>query len=404
MASQGLKVAIVADDLTGAMDAAAPFARRGLDVRVLTAPDKLAAALQDMPAVLSINTGTRHVSGEQAAAVVGALVSRLMHLKPQLLIKKIDSTLRGNLLTETLAAMRASGYPEMLVCPAVPNQGRTLTGGKLYIDGVPLHETAIGRDLRTPPPRAPLPEMYRAVLQQTPISVEAVATWQAACGNTPGPRVSIVDAESSDQLLRLAATAVASRAQVLFVGAAGLTEALAEALFGAPVPAAALTPQPGDFLFVIGSRARETAAQVEALVEAYPGALVADLNDVQPLDKLNLQHLSAPGQTPAVVVLRISQGASSAELDPDQVARALALSTARLLAARTTGLLLATGGDTALAVLDELGVEVIRVHGEIMPGIGHGLIATPYGPLRLVTKAGGFGQRQLFGTVIDYFQ
>ena len=404
MASQGLQVAIVADDLTGAMDAAAPFARRGLDVRVLTAPDKLEAALQDMPAVLSINTGTRHVSGEQAAAVVGALVSRLIHLKPQLLFKKIDSTLRGNLLTETLSAMRASGYPEMLVCPAVPDQGRTLTGGKLYIDGVPLHETAIGRDLRTPPPRAPLPEMYRAVLQQTPIRVEAVATWQAACGDVLGSRVSIVDAESSEQLSRLAATAVASRTQVLFVGAAGLTEALAEALFGGPIPAAALKPLPGNFLFVVGSRARETAAQVEALIEAYPGALVADLNDAQPLDKPNLQHLSAPGQTPAVVVLRISQGAASAELDPDQVARALALSTARLLAAHTTGLLLATGGDTALAVLDELGVEVIRVHGEIMPGIGHGLIATPYGPLHLVTKAGGFGQRQLFGTVIDYFR
>jgi uncharacterized protein YgbK (DUF1537 family) len=385
------------------MDAAAPFARRGLDVRVLTAPDKLETVLQDLPAVLSINTVTRHVSGEQAAAVVGTLVSRLVRLKPQLLFKKIDSTLRGNLLTETLSAMRASGYPEMLVCPAVPDQGRTLTGGKLYIDGVPLHETAIGRDLRTPPPRTPLPEMYRAVLHQTPVRVEAVAAWQAA-GDALRPRVSIVDAESSQQLSRLAASAVASRAQVLFVGAAGLTEALAEVMFGTAVPATALEPQSGDFLFVVGSRARETAAQVEALIEDYPGALVADLSDAQPLDGLNLQHLSAPGQSPAVVVLRAPHGASSTGQDPDQVARALALSTTRLLAARTTGLLLATGGDTARAVLDELGVEVIRVRGEIMPGIGHGLIATRYGPLRLVTKAGGFGQRQLFGTVIDYFK
>jgi uncharacterized protein YgbK (DUF1537 family) len=403
MAAGELQAVIVADDLTGAMDAAAPFARRGLDVRVLTTPDKLETALDERPAVLSVNTGTRHVSGEQAAAVVGSLVSRLMRLKPQLLFKKIDSTLRGNLLTETLAAMRASGYPEMLVCPAVPAQGRTVTGGKLYIDGVPLHETAIGHDQRTPPPRTPLAEMYRAVLQQTPVRVEAVAAWQPACAGDLHQRVTIVDAESGEQLTRLAAATVACRAQILFVGAAGLTEALAGAMFGPELPPAATASVPGNFLFVIGSRARETAAQVEALLEAYPGTLVADLIDAQPLDRGNLQRLSAPGQTPAVVVLRAPQAAPGSVRNPDQVARALAVSSASLLAASPIDLLLATGGDTVLAVLTQLGIETIRVCGEIMPGIVHGVIETGHGPLHLVTKAGGFGNRHLFRTVIDQF-
>jgi uncharacterized protein YgbK (DUF1537 family) len=394
---------IVADDLTGAMDAAAPFARRGLDVRVLTTPGKLESVLDHLPEVLSINTGTRHVSGQQAADVVAALVGKLVRLKPQLLFKKIDSTLRGNLLTETLAALKASGYSEMLVCPAVPAQGRTLTGGKLYIDGVPLHETDIGRDLRTPPPRISLAEMYRAARQNTAVMVEAVAAWQATRVDDRRPRVSIVDAESGDQLSGIAAAAVASRAQILFAGAAGLSEALAEAMFDGEAPALESASMPGKFLFVVGSRAQETAAQVEALIEAYPETLVADLVDALPLDGSTLSRLPRSGQTPAVVMLRAPSVASCPVQDPDQVAIALAESTSSLLAAGPTALLLATGGDTVLAVLNELGVEVIQVCGEIMPGIVHGLIDTRHGPLRLVTKAGGFGSRQLFCTVIDHF-
>jgi uncharacterized protein YgbK (DUF1537 family) len=103
------------------------------------------------------------------------------------------------------------------------------------------------------------------------------------------------------------------------------------------------------------------------------------------------------------VMLRAPSGASGPVQDPDQVAIALAESTASLLAAGPTALLLATGGDTVLAVLNELGVEEIKVCGEIMPGIVHGLIDTRHGPLRLVTKAGGFGSRQLFCMVIDHF-
>lgn len=403
MGQRDPQAVIVADDLTGAMDAAAPFARRGLDVRVLTTPDKLESTLDNLPEVLSINTGTRHVPGQKAAAVVGTLVDYLVRLRPQLLFKKIDSTLRGNLLTETLAALKASGYSEMLVCPAVPAQGRTLTGGMLYIDGVPLHETAVGRDLRTPPPRISLAEMYRVARQTTAVRVETVAAWQATRGNDLRPRVSIVDAASSEQLSQIAAAAVTSREQILFVGAAGLAEAMAETMFGEEVPTATSRTGPGKFLFVIGSRARETAAQVEALIEAYPEALVADLIDTQPLNRSNLPQWSASGPAPEVMVLRAPSGTSCPDQDPDQVAMALAESTASLLAESPTGLLLATGGDTVLAVLNELGVEVIQVCGEIMPGIVHGLIDTRHGPLRLVTKAGGFGSRQLFCTVIDRF-
>ncbi len=398
-----LRAVIVADDLTGAMDAAAPFARRGLDVCVLTAPDMLATVLADPPQVLSINTATRHVTAETAAAVVGALVGELIQLNPELLFKKIDSTLRGHVVAETVAAMRASARCDVLICPAVPAQGRILSGGEVFIEGVPLRETAIGRDHRSPPPLVPLPELFRSATANLSVSLEQAGSNQAPVGQA-APRIRIADAATSGQLQVLAVAAVDRCADSLFVGAAGLTDALAEALFGSEVPVVTPTTRPGSALFVVGSRAPQVATQVAALTATDPCTQVIELSDTQALDSDMLQRLTLLGTLPASLVLRAPHTSPHSDHDPDLIAKALAASTVALLAQAEIGLLIVTGGDTVLAVLDALEVGVIRVCGEVQPGIVHGLIDTQQGPLRLVTKAGGFGDEQLFCTIVNYFQ
>lgn len=404
MVHAGLRVVIVADDLTGAMDAAAPFARRGLDVRVLTAPEDLKPVFSDPPQVLSINTGTRHVAASVAAAVVGSLIGDLLPLQPELLIKKIDSTLRGHVVAETIVAMQAANRNEVLICPAVPAQGRTLSGGELFVDGVPLRDTAIARDLRSPPPLAPLPELFRTVLADIPVVLEEAGGRQAATCCPSVPCIRIADAATDVQLLALAEAAVDRCDSILFVGAAGLAEALAEALFGPNVAAAAPPALPGAALYVIGSRAPQVSEQVAALRVANPWTRVAELTDAEPLDTAEMQRLAAPELRAASLVVRAPRATAGPSFDPDLIAKALAASTVGLLEQAEVGLLLMTGGDTVLAVLEALGVKVIQVCGEVRPGVVHGLIDTPKGALRLVTKAGGFGDGQLFCTIEEYFR
>lgn len=103
-----MKVAIIADDLTGAMDAAAPFARRGLATRVVGNAVDLDAALKGSADVISINADTRHLEPDRAAQITTECISRVVRLKPGILFKKIDSTLRGNVAVETAAAVRAA--------------------------------------------------------------------------------------------------------------------------------------------------------------------------------------------------------------------------------------------------------------------------------------------------------
>lgn len=404
MTHAGLRVVIVADDLTGAMDAAAPFARRGLDVRVLTSSEDLKTVLLNPPQVLSINTGTRHTTEAVSETLVGALVSDLLHLKPKLLIKKIDSTLRGHVVAETIAAMLAAKRNEVIICPAVPAQGRTLSGGELFIDGVPLRETAIAQDLRSPPPVAPLPNLFQAVFADIPVILEKAGGARVTGARQSVPSIRIVDAENDEDLQILADAFIDRCDDILFVGAAGLTEALAEAMFGSDVAVTSPPKLSRASLYVIGSRAPQASEQVAALCLANPRTRVAELTAVQALGPEETKRLSDPGRQPAILVLRAPRAASGSRLDPELVAKALAISTVGLLEKVETDLLLMTGGDTVLAVLETLNVKIIQVLGEVKPGVVYGMIDTFLGPLCIVTKAGGFGGGQLFCTIEECFQ
>ena len=75
------KVAIVADDLTGAFDAAAPFAARGLATRVAIAPAAL-ARLGGPCDVIALSTASRHLAPGEAATAVAAACRALAPLAP----------------------------------------------------------------------------------------------------------------------------------------------------------------------------------------------------------------------------------------------------------------------------------------------------------------------------------
>lgn len=75
---------------------------------------------------------------ESAAAIIGPLFEHLEKLRSQTLFKKIESTLCSKLIPETAAALQASGRSHLLLRPAVPPQGRTLSGGRLNFRVIPL--------------------------------------------------------------------------------------------------------------------------------------------------------------------------------------------------------------------------------------------------------------------------
>jgi uncharacterized protein YgbK (DUF1537 family) len=212
-----------------------------------------------------------------------------------------------------------------------------------------------------------------------------------------------LDAETSQQLRTIAVTTTPLQDSALFVGAAGMAEALAETH---PVSPPAMSPEsclPGIGLFVVGSRTPESAEQVQRLLAKHPAADLLELADDRPLDIAEESSLLADVQRAKIVILRAPKTCEEAPLDPDRVAAALAATAAKIIERTRVAFLCVTGGDTVFSLLKELKTLRIDVFGEVQPGIVYGRVTSPAGPLTLVTKAGGFGDSEVFCTVESFF-
>jgi len=384
---------ILADDLTGAADCAIAFARSGHAASVAWG----AAAPDD--AVVAFDANSRRLPPAAAAACHLALLDA-RHGDGVALFKKIDSTLRGQPAAELAGmvhALRRRGLGALSVmAPAFPTMGRTTEGGHVRVCGQALEATALwARDHRYA--TAHLPSVLEGVgLHVTLARLDTVRAGPAALaghiGNALAAGLDIVVCDAVTQAdLEVVAAATLPMAGVFWAGSGGLARALAgPALAGQAEPVEVA----GGILLVVGSVAEASraasallAGDLSLLTERIaPATLHAGAGCMTWQGASRRIAAALAGGTDVLVEITagpdvdLSRGAA--------LARQLAL----LLrpAAAGAGAVFATGGETAVAVLDALGITGIRMVDEIEPGVALGLargaMAVP-----IVTKAGAFG-------------
>lgn len=376
------RIVVLADDLSGAVEAAAQFSLRETRSEVLL--DSTAASTAD---VVVIDTDSRALAPPGAAD----RVRRAAASRPSaVLVKKIDSLLRGNLPAE-LGELR-SARPAMIICPALPALGRTTRNGRVLVDGVPLDETDAWR-AEGAAPGSSIPAMLPALPTRCiPLDVVRGSglgpALAAAIGTGLAP---VCDAETDDDLDRIVEGA-GQLGTTLLVGSAGLVAALARTLAYRPAATADADGDPAggrqvhDVLVVVGSAAGGVAAQLTALAGA--GAAVHLASPEALLDPAGRATLRAglSGAEGGVTVLAIDPTATVRAQRSAELTVALA-DVAAERAERAEGLVL-TGGATARAVLARTGVRalspVLTVH--------HGAVVSRTSDGRLVaTRPGSFG-------------
>jgi len=379
---QSPRVLIVADDLTGAMDSAGPFASLGIETWVVAVPMRCNPASLKSARVVSVNTDTRHLPGPQAAVRVREIVRHLGVGSFDIVVKKIDSTLRGNVVAETEALLDVSGRREAVVAAAFPAQGRTVRGGIVHVDGKPLAQTAFVKDALSSPPLAPLQQVFAEA--KPGLRVRAVVPSDAFGDGTD---IWIADSEFDADLARIVETLESRMNSVLMVGSAGLTHALAQVCFeGHPAPSGRQHVT-GTIVFAVGSRAQRSAEQVEALA-AEPGTKVLRV----PNGRLQCTEIPLARN----LVLKATADDAGREGDAGRVAADMARHAIGLAHRAQAQALVATGGDTAIAILTASDNPALQVLGDLMPGIPYARIRLQGSPIWLVTKAGGFGGRDTF--------
>jgi uncharacterized protein YgbK (DUF1537 family) len=376
---------LIADDLTGACDAGAPFCGRGR-VGVFTDAARAGAGWE----VLAADTESRALPPAEAAGRVREVAGQLgPRLDEGLLFKKIDSTLRGPVGAELEALLHATGRRRALVCPAFPEQQRTVAHGLLYVSGVPAHESPVGSDREYPHGTSRVTDIVARGLSRPvrhlslgQVRGEDEALVQRMGGT--GQEIIVADAETNADLAALARAALAHPDLVL-AGSAGLAQPVAAALGYAGPPAP--LPQGRAWLIVAGSRHPATRLQIEALRGAGTAGAWLDAPGEPAVDHL-VREL---GRGRPVFLITGDGIAPAPDAHTAMAARLGRLATA-IVARSRPDLVVATGGETAHALLEALGASRLDLLGAPRPGLALGdVVVDSTATLRLLTKAGGFG-------------
>ena len=391
-----MRVAVIADDLTGAADSGVQLARAGYRTAVAFHGGHL-PPVDPFDAVVA-DTDSRALSAAEAAERVAHAASALRGAG--MLYKKVDSTLRGPVAAELGAALAAGGRSGGLLAPAFPPAGRTTREGVQLVDGRPVHETAFADDPTWPVTEARLPALLAAARLGP---VEVLPALERPDPERVGRAFQtggwlVADAESPEHLEALVRS-VDDPGDVLWAGSAGLAAALGRAYPGPGTGEPVEGPAPeGPALAVIGSAHPVAREQVTRLA-GEPGVVAVEV-DAATLGAA--EHGASDPLAPVLdrartalagghaVVLHLSASAHGAEGSAARIARGLAGVARELDAAGLVGGLVLSGGDTAVAVARALGAHGLVVEDEIEPGVPLGRLLGPR-PLPVVTKAGGFG-------------
>lgn len=414
-------LAAIADDYTGASDLANTWRKCGLrtaqtkgvpdDPGLFESIDALVVSLKirSAPAADAV---TRALAAEEFLRRIGA-----RHVMYKI-CSTFDSTDAGNIGPVTDALMERAGQDWAVVTPAFPETGRTVYKGHLFVNDVPLDESALRHH-----PLNPMHDsnLARVLARQSTSAVHMLDVQTLALGPEicrkkiaamPGRRKSIiVDAICDGDLSVLGELAFGG---AVSTGASGLGYGLARAALvirPAQGSMAKLAAAGGRSAVIAGSCSARTLEQIEAaerqmpVLRLDPLRIVAGEGAVEEALDFARQRLgtgpvliASSGSPASVAALQNQHGRHEAG---QAIENALAQIAIGLVDAGVRRLVVA-GGETSGAVVDRLAIGAFEVGDELAPGvpmlrtIGH-----PGGELMMALKSGNFGGMNFFADALS---
>jgi uncharacterized protein YgbK (DUF1537 family) len=379
------RITILADDLAGAADCALPAVRLGARVTLRLATSE---GGDDVCDVAACDLDIRRLAGSGASVRVARAAARLC--SGETLYLNADSTPRRHLGGLVDAALAATGRRVAVVAPALPALERITLDGRQHAPGWP----ASGIDLIG---------RLRATSRAHVVPVGLRALYNGGLARARGRQPSVIlacDAATEADLHRVVVAGGALGEPAVWVGSRALAGTLSARVLGSrTVEAPTRRRRTGPVLVVVGSIARPIEVQLSQLRSVLRVAPVE-------VDALALAHGGARADhaidDAALAVARaLGVGADAAlfarSTKPQlaglsaRMAAGLAEVARRALRCAGAGGLVLTGGQTARAVCDALGIAAIDLVGEIEPGLPLGRAVGM--PLDIVAKAGSFGDR-----------
>ena len=403
-----MKLLVIADDFTGALDTGVKFTNCFPTVSILS---NLNQDIFLEQSVLIYNAETRHKAPEEAQKIIQEVVNWALRNSITHIYKKTDSALRGNIGIELSTLLERWNSGPLIFAPAYPALNRYTRMGIQYIDNVPVADSAFGSDIIDPVRHSRVAD----VIYET-----AHPHIQEICGNyqeivsTKEKKIIICDADTELDMEDIACWAENSHI-TCFAGCAGLAKALAARM--------CINTQEYDkgltkplLLAVCGSVNPTTVEQIlvaekagiprarlskkKLLKSSHNSDAVSDINLLQWIEKCRIN---------GALVIDVEDDSntdfniSSVEIGM-KIANGLATITKRILDAGLHPTLFCTGGDTFLAVINKLGVKKISLDKEMYPGVVLTKVMYQGKQLNIISKSGGFGDKRLILDILKSIQ
>ena len=386
-----LKLLVVADDFTGALDTGVQFSSLGARAKVVTSPQYDLSRTKGLD-VLIFDSETRHKDSGTAYRVVYDFVKRVKDFGVEFVYKETDSGLRGNIGSELAGAMDALGLEGMAFVPAFPAMSRVTRNGVHYIKGVPVAESMFGSDPFEPVKFSDVREI--------------IAT------QTDKQGIRVYDAETDGDMVAIAGR-LGHEGLRLTAGCAGFAGVLAHVLgyHGKPQE---VWGMPAKFVMLCGSVNPVTRSQMDyargegfvyealnveqKLDPTWPGSSECEEAAKGWLEEFGSSHAiidaNNPDETAQTEEYIHAHGLSIDEVRVN-ISRAIGGAGRALMDQGLDARLMCVGGDTLLALMDAVGVHELVPMYEVELGVV--LTSFEYGGKNyyIMTKSGGFGEREL---------
>ena len=390
-----MKIGVIADDFTGASDIGLTLAEAGMSVaQFIGVPTE--APDQDLSAgVVALKSRTAPVA-EAVTESLAACDWLLAQGARQIILKvcsTFDSTPEGNIgpVLDALAARLSAG--PVLVCPAFPENGRSVYQGHLFVADRLLNESGMQDHPLTPMTD---PDLRRVLGAQSTREIGHIPSLIVGQGRSAiaaaatGERHLITDAITDADLIEIGA---AARDLPLLCGGSGIALGLPANHGMAPrTPSWHGIQGPG--VVLSGSCSRATRAQVAefaghapslqieaetAMGKGYDPVELAEWALAQ--DRPGLIYSSADPDVVAAAQSRFGAGQAAAAIE------ALFEQLACELAQRGVRRIVVAGGETSGSVVRGIGVRQLKIG----PRAAAGVPLVSSGSLALALKSGNFG-------------
>lgn len=404
MKERKVRIGVIADDFTGAADAASFLQQAGGRVILCTEiPEQIDAVCDCIVIACKI----RSVDAAIATAVALRALAFLKMWGAQQIYYKFcstfDSTPKGNIGPVMDALMEACQEPYALLCPALPINQRTVKAGVLYVAGVPLAQSPLKDHPLNPMWDSRITELMRpqskypcVVLRREQFDLAVVREIEKRFAGQPFYLVP--DFENEEDGRRIAQLFTEKR---FSGGGSGL---LAHIRFECSKKSREESAEVKQAVILCGSCSRMTRRQIDYYIQAgYPalgldGKAVAE-GIVRVEDALRFIHRH-PGEAPLIYSDAAGKELSR-EMDEKQlhsISACMEQFFAKLgvfLKAERFDRIVVAGGETSGALTQRLGERCFLIGRQIAPGVP---LLYPCGDTAytLVLKSGNFGDEDFF--------